>query len=140
YRRVGWWPLFESWKRALVAAIAEEAAARPGSAAFPLWDFGGFNSLTMERVPLPDDMKSGMRWYVDSSHYSREYGNLILARVLGRPEGARAEDGGMLLDSRNVDAHLREVRQDADAFRDAFPAEAREVGRIMESVRRSNQM
>jgi len=141
YRRVGWWPLFEAWKRALVATLAEEARAHPGRAAFPLWDFSGFNSVTMERVPALDDAQTPMRWYVDSSHYSRAHGNLILDRVLDRPDagGQDAASAGTLLYEANLDAHLLKLRQDADAFRAAFPADVAEVGRLMDAVRRSTR-
>jgi hypothetical protein len=98
YRRVGWWPLFESWKRALVTVLAEEAAERPGRTAYPLWDFSGFNAATMETLPPSADLTTGMRWFLDSSHYSREHGSLILDRVLSRPgEPADAPAIGVLL-------------------------------------------
>ena len=141
YRRVGWWPMFEAWKRALVATLAAEARAHPEGRPFPLWDFSGFNNVTTEAVPPVGDDKSTMRWYIDSSHYSRQHGNLILERVL---ESARAQaDGttavGVLVDGRNVEAHLRRIWQDADRYRAAYPAEVAEVGKVVEVIRRTTR-
>jgi len=138
YRRVGWWAIFEEWKRALVAALAEEAGTRPGSEVFRLWDFSGFNGVTMEALPPPTDLETTMRWHDDSSHYSREHGNLILERVLDRP---RARDHGpvevgVLITTNNIEAHLRRTRTDADGYRAAFPADVAEVGMIVQLIRR----
>jgi hypothetical protein len=138
YRRVGWWSIFEEWKRALVAALAEEAGTRPGSQAFRLWDFSGFNGVTMEALPPPTDLKTPMRWYDDSSHYSREHGNLILDRILDRPR-ARDEgpvEVGALITTSNIEAHLRRTRTDADGYRTAFPADVAEVDMIIQLIRR----
>ncbi|HTP95858.1 MAG TPA: hypothetical protein VMK05_08390 [Burkholderiales bacterium] len=139
YHRVGWWPLFEAWKRALVDALAEDAAAAPGRRAFPLWDFSGYNAVTMERVPALGDLRSWMRWYNESSHYSREHGARLLDRVLGRA-GAGREDGGaepgVLLDATTLNPQLGSARLGAERYRAEFPADAEEVARIAGFLRR----
>ena len=124
YRRVGWWPLFESWKRALAAALAEEAGQEPGRIAFPLWDFSGFNDLTMEAVPPATDLQTRMRWYRDSSHYSREHGSLILDRVLNHArQDATPAAPVVRVDTKNIEAHLGRQRLDAYGYRVTHGAE-----------------
>jgi hypothetical protein len=138
YRRVGWWPLFESWKRALVAALAEEAGRGVGRNAFPLWDFAGFSSVTMEALPPAGDQTTQMRWYLDSSHYSREHGKLILDHVLQQspqPSDASAA-AGVLLNADNIEAHLGRVRRDADSYRATHGAEVAELGTTVQFLRR----
>jgi hypothetical protein len=139
YRRVGWWPLFEAWKRALVASLDKEARLHQQRRPFPLWDFSGFNRVTMEVVPARDDLKTTMRWYIESSHYSRELGNVVLDSVLaGKPAPARGDSApGVLIDATNIEPHLQRIRRDADAYRSEFPAEAAEVAEIVQFIRRS---
>ena len=83
-----------------------------------------------------------MRWYLESSHYSRELGDLILGRVLGRPtDGSAAQspgagEFGVPIDTHNIDLHLRRTWFDAERYREAFPADVEEVQRIAGFVRR----
>ena len=51
---------WEEWKRALVS-IVEDEAAKAGVKPFPLWDFSGFNPLSMELVPHTNDKKTKMK-------------------------------------------------------------------------------
>ena len=136
YRRVGWWPLFESWKRALVATLAEEAGKEPGRKAFPLRDFSGFSSVTMEALPAAADLTTRMRWYLDSSHYSPEHGNLILDQVLQQPGRPADAPVAALLDAENIEAHLARTRRDADSYRATHGAEVAELGTTIQFLRR----
>jgi hypothetical protein len=90
-------------------------------------------------VPAGGDLKTSMRWYIESSHYSRELGSLILDRVLNRPP-ARAErtiEIGVLIDTANIELLLSRTWRDAEAYRIAFPADAAEIGEIVQFIRRS---
>ena len=59
----GLWSTFEEWKREVTKIT-------------PVWDFSGYNSVTIE--PIGDRMNN----YLNSSHYSTETGTLILNRIL----------------------------------------------------------
>ena len=135
YRRVGWWPLFEAWKRALVNAIDDEAKAA-GSVPFTIWDFSGFHPLALEPVPRIGDQATLMRWYRDTSHYSPEMGSLILARILGETP----PDVSLLPDDRlsrsTIDRQLAETRAGADRYRAEHPGEAANVAEIVAYLRR----
>ncbi len=128
HRLVGNWYLWEQWKRTLVR-IVEEEAAKAGVKPFPLWDFSGFNSLTMELVPTPEDKKTHMKWYFESSHYTTDLGDLIQDRVFEHKQLSRKvpDDFGVLITSKNIEDHLRKVREDNRHFRTLQPAVAKEL-------------
>jgi hypothetical protein len=147
YRRVGWWPLFDAWRRELVDTLADEAKAGAGTrtrnsdVAFPLWDFSGFNRISTEEVPRLGDIEASMQWYIESSHYTREHGKLILDRVLG---GAGAQppaegDYGKRIDKRTIEAWLDQSRFDAYRFRTTFPMEVEEIGKFVSLLRRNSR-
>lgn len=101
-------PDYERWKRDLTAMVAALNQERPGSIA--LWDFGGYNSITTEKVP--DSSAGKMRWYWDASHFSAATGDLVISRMLGRqaPSGPVPDDFGEELVPGNVEAVIKRLR------------------------------
>ena len=89
--KAGLWTEWEEWKRRL-AHIA------------PVWDFSGYNDVTKNE-----------KNYWDSSHYKKEIGDAILTRILTGREGA-CKDFGVLVDEKDVDAHLARIREARAAF------------------------
>jgi hypothetical protein len=136
YRQVGWWPLFEAWKRSLVAAIDDESRANPGRPAFPLWDFGGFHALATEPVPKMGDLSTRMRWYLESSHYSPELGDLVLDRVLGAPGAGASPLPDLRIDAATIDRHLSMLRSQAEEYRYTHPGEVGNVSEMIAYLRR----
>ncbi len=136
YQRVGWWPLYEDWKRALVDAIDAQSNPAAGRSAIVLWDFGGFHALSTEAVPSLGDHVTHMRWYRDTSHYSPDVGDLVLARILGSP----GQESSALPDARlgkaMLDDHLSGIRQDAVRYRLAAPGEVADIGQMLAYLRR----
>lgn len=128
YRLMGNWYLWEEWKRALVRIIDEEAA-KAGVKPFPLWDFSGFNPLTMELVPSADDKKTQMKWYFESSHYTTALGDLMQDRIFGHNEPGRIVPDyfGVLLTSKNIEDHLQNIREENSRFRKLQPIIAKEL-------------
>lgn len=88
----GFWPLFEQWKRELVKI-------------YPIWDFSGYNKITTE--PISNDMKN----YLDSSHYRKEVGALVLNRIFQYNENTVPEDFGVLITPENIESHLKLIQQ-----------------------------
>ena len=75
WRHIGIEPVQEEWLRRLTARVARADPARVA-----LWDFGGYNCITTERVPVA----GAMRWYDDVGHYRQDrVGPLILRRMIG---------------------------------------------------------
>lgn len=91
--QAGLWSQYEAWKQSVVAIA-------------PVWDFSGYNSVTTEIVS--DEMIN----YVDSSHYSKEVGDLILNRVIGYRDDKVPNDFGQLLTVSTVDAYLENTLTD----------------------------
>jgi hypothetical protein len=118
FRIAGHGPAFEEWKRLIVRTAAAESRAS-GQAAFPIWDFSGFNRWTSEPVPRKGDTQSKMQWYWEAGHFKRELGNRVLARIWNaEPQ----ESGfGVLLNEANLEAHIAAVREQERQYRLAQP-------------------
>jgi hypothetical protein len=84
------WTTFEIWKREVVKIT-------------PVWDFSGYNSITTE--PLTDNMQN----YLESSHYFKEIGDLVLDRMFDYQSDKVPADFGVLVTSDNVEAHLAKI-------------------------------
>jgi len=127
----GLWPQYEEWKRRMVGALADEAAAS-GSAQFPLWDFSGFNTVTTESV-APKGVSSEMRWWWEPSHYRSSAGDLMLDRMLGH-EGAAGripDDFGVALNPQVVESWTMKTREGLREFVRTAPGDAQLVrGRV----------
>jgi hypothetical protein len=135
YRRVGWWPLYEGWKRGLAAEIDREAAESPGRQPFVLWDMSGFRGPAAEAVPRLDDATSRMQWYLETSHYNDKLGSRIVAIVLGAT--APGDDWPVArIDARTVNAHLLRLYADADAWRETNRGETANVAAMVAYLRR----
>jgi hypothetical protein len=104
---LGLWPAYQDWKRKVLATTLEEGTAH-NSAPYPLWDFGVINDITTERVPLPGDNITTMRWYREASHFRKALGDRMLDRVLAEPPAVDvpADGFGLLLTPANIEAQL----------------------------------
>ncbi len=112
--RAGLWPVFENWKRDLVAAVSA------ASCEVSLWDFSGYQGPTTEVVPRGPEP---MEWFWESSHFKKELGDRVLDRVLlGTSESALL---GVRLDSQNIDAELQRTRELREVYRAEHAAEIR---------------
>ncbi|MCC6532906.1 MAG: hypothetical protein IT531_10180 [Burkholderiales bacterium] len=131
YRHVGWWPLFQDWKRELVQAVAAARESRAPQPVFLLWDFSGFHPIAAEPVPRLGDLAARMKWYAESSHYSPALGSLVLDRIAGnRPVDADALPDGRI-DRANIERHLSALALDAERYR---ATQAGEVANVREMV------
>lgn len=119
---------FEEWKRRLVR-INEEEARKVHKPPFPLWDFSGYNSITTEAVPPPGDASTRMRWYWESSHYTKEAGDLMLNRIFGyqAPNATLPEDFGVRLTTANIEGHLARIRADRQRYRQTNREDVAEI-------------
>jgi hypothetical protein len=123
----GLWPLFGEWLRELTERLEAEAK-RAGAEPFPLWDFTGYGPWTGEDVPDRNDPATTMRWYVDPSHFTRDLGNLVLDRVLGRQgEAAGLADFGFRVSAANVGEDLARIRDERERYRHSHPDEVAEI-------------
>ena len=126
----------EEWKRELVKLIADETGA--SGVSFPLWDFGGYNTVTMETVPPEGDTKTVMRYYWEPRHYKKLTGDLILDRVLNYRSDTRPLPGdfGVLLSQTNVDRVIAQARAQRHDYQQRYQADTKEIGRRVIADRR----
>lgn len=137
-KNVGLWENFETWKLALVKLVSEEAR-EAGKTPYPLWDFSGYNSITMEKVSPKDDRKARMRWYWESSHYRSETGDLVLNRMLGsdKPLTNSYQDFGTRLTQDNIQSHLEKIRMTHAGYAHRNSEDVAEVAELVK-LHRSN--
>lgn len=135
FSAAGLWDQWEEWKHQLVN-INEEEALRAGREPFPLWDFSGYNSISMETVPALGDTQTIMHWFFDSSHYTPAAGDLILDRVFNfnSLKHTVPEDFGVLLTSRNIDAHLASIRLAHEHYRETHSEDVTEIETMVREV------
>jgi hypothetical protein len=128
HRLVGNWFLWEEWKRALVS-IVEDEATKEGVKPFPLWDFSGSTPLSMELVPPPNDKKTQMKWYFESSHFTTDLGDLVQDRVFEHKDPGRTVPDyfGVLITSDNIEQHLTNIRKQNLDFRELQPSVAKQL-------------
>ena len=103
--------MFEEFKRQLVA-INEKEARKNEKQPFVIWDFTGYHQLTTEVIP--DDSKAKMKWYWDSSHYTKELGDIVLDRMFDGnfSGGQNYPDFGVKTTTKNIESHLVKLRSE----------------------------
>lgn len=95
----GLWPMFEAWKLQLTD-IADTFEVE-------LWDFSGINALSIEQAPVLGDKTSTLQWFWEPAHYKKEYGDLMLSRMLKlRCDSGGAGPVGIQLTKQNINKHI----------------------------------
>lgn len=123
---LGLWPKFEQWKRELIKILAEDSAAHPNERPFPLWDFSGYNTYTIEDVPPPGDTRAKMQWYWESSHYKKELGDKVLDKIFGIDRNLPS-DFGRQINADNIEQHLAWIRAQQQEYIKSHPADVQEI-------------
>jgi hypothetical protein len=124
--RVGQWRAFEDWKRQLLSLTAR-FPGKDGRSRIPLWDFSSYDHYSTEQIP---PSPGALHWYWDSSHYTRALGDAVIERILGKGD----LQFGVLLDSENLEPHLRAIRIQQLAYRAEHAADARRVQNLYEAA------
>jgi hypothetical protein len=110
------WTLLDQWKRTLVSIADRHEIS--------LWDFNAFDERTEEPPPIPSDRKKELRWFWEPAHYRREYGEQMLASMLGRdcvPKLAGETQTVYRLTPANVEGHLASLRRDLQTYMTNHP-------------------
>jgi hypothetical protein len=130
---------FEDWKRELVRVTESVNSDLNESNKITLWDFSGYNSITMEAVP-PEANEKYMSWYRDSSHYSSRTGNLILNQILNPQNSMHQipEDFGIPLNSATIENYLQQQRSKALQYRNEQPAEIKHIKMLIRSMQEND--
>ncbi len=112
-RVAGLWSAFEDWKREVVKIS-------------PVWDFSTYNSITTES--LSKDMKN----FLDSAHYKKEVGDLVINRIFPYHEETVARDFGVVITTGNIESQLAKIRRDREVWAKNHPDEVK----LVEDVKR----
>ena len=128
-RGAGLWDDFELLKRKLVTLAAQPGAIAPGSQVV-VWDFSGYNDLTMDAIR---GAGSDSRWFEDSIHPSIATGDRMLARMFDAvPEGQEPRsDFGHQLNPANVEEVLAASTRRRDEYLRLHPADVAEVQKLV---------
>ena len=122
-------PLFDAWKRDLVARAGRRAAR---GERVVLWDFSGISETTREAIPPRGDKKTQLARYWEAGHFKKALGDRVLARVLGSDD----EGFGIRLDAGNIDAHLAADARAVEALKTADAALVAETADVLRAARR----
>ena len=125
---LGVWPAFEMWKRQLVAVSSRVGVAN-GRPAVHLWDFSGYDRFSTES--LPSD-KRALRWFWEPTHYTKALGDILLARIFDGPDTSY----GVVLTAATIEAHLAEIREHRQWYRESHPEAIRRVRAVYDSSSR----
>lgn len=132
YWQTNAWGEFEQWKTQLVEAIAKEASQhRVGGKPFPLWDFSGYNTITLEPIPAIDDAKTQMRWYWEGSHYTEDTGTLILDKIFSMSNSYLPPDFGIRLSRDNLSKVLAETRERRALYTSRYPKDIADIKSLL---------
>lgn len=118
--------IFEEFKHRLVS-INEQTAFKNKKKPFVLWDFTGYGTLTTEEVPVTAEGE--MKWYWDSSHYKKELGDIVLDRMFDGnfSGGEEYSNFGVILTSKNIEKHLKQLRMDRSRWQDSHSIDMQEI-------------
>lgn len=130
-RVMGLWSDFEQWKRDLVNLLHEDRQKYPLRKPIKLWDFSGYNQFTTEPVP-PAGSDREMKWYIESSHYTTNLGDLVLDKLLNASTANEAilENFGVAIDRDNIDSHLQSIQLGHQQYLQNYPDEVAAVERL----------
>lgn len=122
-RQMGLAPIVDTWKRDLVALLADLERKHHPERPAVLWDFSAPNAVTLEPLPAPG--VTTMTHYWDPGHFRTEVGAAMISRMLGQagvPQGF-----GELLTTAGIDATLVQQAVARAAYPREHPEEAAAV-------------
>lgn len=126
-------PMFDTWRTLLVREIAAARAAHP-DVTITLWDFSGYSAHHCEPIPAKGDRRSETRWYWEAGHFKPAMGELMLARMLGRPDAD--PDFGFALGQDNLEQNRARVAAERAACAAAAPGLFRDAQAMLAARRR----
>lgn len=101
----GLWKPFLAWKEHLTYMTEEYDV--------PLWDFSGFNELSITQPSPIGDKEALLPWFWEPAHYRSQYGDLMLAQMLNTTCNKVSPSArGVLLTKMNIVKHLRGADMD----------------------------
>lgn len=131
------WPVFEEWKRAL-SRIAAEANRSRNVPRVQLWDFSGYNAISVEPVPEPADRTTATHWYWEAGHFKQELGDVMLQRMFAAPDRLADAAIGVKLTPENLELEIQRIKQQRAWYQAAYSSEVLMIRELV-SVTRSGK-
>ncbi|MCT7531779.1 hypothetical protein [Aliarcobacter cryaerophilus] len=100
------------WKKDVILYV-EKVANEQHKKPFRVMDFSVYHKLTAETVPT--NPKENMKYYWEAGHYKKELGDIVLDRLL---DISPYKDFGVEVNSKNIDEHIQNLREDRAKFID----------------------
>ena len=132
--QLGLWPTYEQWKRDVTHIIEEIKKKGNLTTRIELWDFSGFNEISMERVPGVGNVLNRMDWYWEASHYKRRTGDLMLDRVLMGKRVDNIPEFGVRISIDGIESHLKAIRQQRQRYAQARPEETEYLNTLIKDT------
>jgi hypothetical protein len=127
--------MFEQWKRNVVTVFAEDAAAHPGDPVV-LWDFTGYNTVTMDEFPTAASAAPSLAYFLDTVHWNGHVRDLMVQRLFDHDGGHSVpDDFGVNLTPHNVEAVIARTRALKAAYERDHRAELDELRSVLATVR-----
>lgn len=136
----GLWPLFEAWKRRVLAEVArhnEQAIDKAGQVApVTLWDFAIYDPRTTEAIPPPGDRRTRLEWFWEPVHFSKALGDVIVRRITqAEPNGF-----GERLTAGNIEPWLARDRERRSEYRALRGPEVAQLVELVNMAKRQQRM
>ncbi len=94
---------YNKWQYKLITLVESVNQKYPESTQFPLWNFGGYNTVTTEKIPSRENPNQNMLWYYDVAHFNKSLGDMIQDRIFNFNSNGKIapEDFGTQVNAEN---------------------------------------
>ena len=132
---MGKWDSMEMWQSSM-AKIADDE--RQSGCDIRLFDFSGFNSITVEAIPKISGQEK-MEHYWEISHYRNNVGSMVLKRMFATDIDSVPHDFGIELTSVKLPEYFKKARLSRDQYHHDHGVETEFVkGLVLKSSRKDN--
>ena len=130
---------YENWQKELINLVEDINNKYSETRPFPLWDCGGYNSVTMTEVPPAETPKRSMLWYWDIGHYNKTLGDLIQDRIFSFHQSERLvpEDFGIKINSKNITQHHSTQKIKQEDYIKTYPRDIKELIERVNAVKKN---
>ena len=130
---------YKNWQKELINLVEDINNKYSKTRAFPLWHFGGYNSVTMTEVPPAETPNRSMLWYWDIGHYNKNLGDLIQDRIFSFHQPGRLvpDDFGIQISSKNIARHHSTQKIKQGEYIKTYPKDIKKLIERVNSVKKN---
>ena len=130
---------YENWRKELIKLVEDVNSKYSESDAFPLWDFGGYNSITMTEVAPAETPNRSMLWYWDIGHYNKTLGDLIQDQIFSFHQPGRLvpEDFGIQINSKNIDQYHTTQETKQKEYTQNYQGDIKELTKRVNTIKKN---